>query len=125
MIENATSTETVEWGALVTLPNGALEVEPCLGRSFAERTAAIRDGRLVYRTVRYGPWHSDVTKPGGEWGMRITWPHDYVEVHPADSRRFAEMQVRNYCDSGSPELVTREVARSDWWLVGGGLAVQP
>lgn len=129
----AGETKTVQWGALVTLPTGASDVEVANDRDSAvarvgnaNRTFGAEVAKLMYRTVASGPWHADLAELGtesGQWGMQITWTvatHPqldlYQEVHPQRSRYSAELAVRAYRGEGAAKVVTRQVNYGQWWL---------
>lgn len=114
------SGQTTEWGALITLPNGAPDVELCTSRGHA--MVAVdninrRPGgaaKLVYRLVEYGPWITDGV--GDEWGVRSTWTDGVVEITRQPSRELAEAYARSRLATSSRVLVSRTKQVSDWWL---------
>lgn len=112
-----------EWGVLITLPNGTTDVEEADGRGYAlmaadsvERRVPGSAARLVYRTVNYGDWTTDLgSGPGWQWAYRETWPDGHVEIHVRDSRAKAEFGAG--AKQGADRVVvarTRQVG--DWWL---------
>lgn len=114
------SGQTIEWGALITLPNGAPDVEQYSGRSHAMSAASNINHRsagaakLVYRTVEHGPWM--VGAVGDEWGMQESWTDGHVEVHPTSTRRESEIRVRGSSLDTARVVVSRTVQVGDWWL---------
>ncbi len=112
--------DQIQWGVLVTLPNGAPDVEECSTRSHAVNVTANTNrvtgdaAKVVYRTVKHGEWTIDTV--GDEWGFRETWPDGHVEIHPRRTRREAEATVRGSQLDTVRVVVSRTVQVSDWWL---------
>lgn len=115
----------IEWGVLVTLPNGATDTELANGRGWAvmaadniERRIPGSTARLVYRTVNYGDWTTDYTVGGDlQWGCRESWSDGHVEVRDYDARHRAEFSVTAGGQLASTRtLVARTRQVGDWWL---------
>lgn len=111
--------EQIQWCVLVTLPDGAPDVEKCSSRSGAVLAANAIDritpgARLVYRTVKYGPWDSGTV--GGEWGVQHIWSDGHAEVQAHASRHQAEASSRSPLGDQTRIVVSRTVNVSDWWL---------
>lgn len=121
-----TTTESVQYGAKITHPNGSVDYEPATCRSTASLTvsATRRDlgeeaAVMVWRPVTTGPWRPPTQGAGNEWGVRMSWVDSegadpIVEVHPAPSRRHAERMIQTPHPYRAEELVTRQVTYGDW-----------
>ncbi len=114
----------IEWGVLITLPNGATDTDLADGRGWAamaadniERRIPGSVARLVYRTVKYGDWTTDIPAGDVQWGCRETWPDGHVELRDYTARHKAEFSVGAGGHLASTRtLVARSRQVGDWWL---------
>lgn len=116
--------ETIQWGVLVTLPNGTPDVEIAQSRSDALtilgnlRWSLSEDAvKLVYRTAKISEWTTGQTGSGVvQWGVRETWHDGYVENRPCDDRAKADFSVSVRKPNSTREVISRTVEPGYWWL---------
>ncbi len=117
-------TDQIQWGALVTLPNGAPDVEIALDRSHAisihantARLVGDTNAKLVYRNVALGDWTTDHSGGGvRQWGVRETWTDGHIEERPAADRAKADFSAGITKANSSRVVISRAVQAGDWWL---------
>ncbi|MEU0078489.1 hypothetical protein ABZY58_11385 [Micromonospora tulbaghiae] len=113
---------TVQWGALVSTPEGRHAFEPHDNRHAASNAvhalnqARAGMGSLIYRQRVAGEWTTNLA--GDEYAVRYRWEDGKEEIHPAHNRLEAEAKWRISQRHPDPtaEIVSRPVEYGQWWV---------